>query len=240
MSPSLLSPFSVTVVTLFPQMFPGPLGAALLGEALDRGLWQLNTVNIRDFASDAYRSVDDEAFGGGPGMVLRPDVVGSALDEALSGLETPRVICLTPRGVPLQQEHLQTWAQERRPLVFLCGRYEGIDQRVSDFFGCDEISLGDFVLMGGEVAAMVAIEGCVRLLEGVLGNQSSLASESFACPLLEYPQYTRPRLWRGWEVPPILLSGHHAKIHAWRQEEAEILTQKRRPDLWARFQKEKS
>lgn len=217
-------------------MFPGPLDEALLGEARKRGLWSLQIVNMRDFAQDAYRSVDDEAFGGGPGMVLRPDVVGAAVEATLSELSHPRLVSLTPRGTLLQQHHLQTWAQEERPLVFLCGRYEGIDQRISDHFGCEEISLGDFILMGGEVAAMVAIEGSVRLLKGVLGNQDSLEQESFTSDLLEYPHYTRPRVWREHAVPEVLLSGHHARIRDWREKEAEKITRTRRPDLWTRFQ----
>ncbi len=228
------APFSVTVLTLFPQMFPGPLGEALLGEGLRSGLWTLNPVNIRNFAFDKYQSVDAEGFGGGPGMVLRPDVLGEALDHTLKDLDTPRLVFPSPRGAPLTQSHLVTWSTDRRPLVFLCGRYEGVDERILETYQPEEISLGDFILMGGEVAAMAAIEGCVRLLGGVVGNRESLVHESFTDDLLEYPHYTRPRIWRGQEVPSVLLSGHHAQIAAWRQRESENLTKERRPDLWTR------
>ncbi len=227
-------PLSITVLTLFPQMFPGPLEHALLGEALEKGLWTLEVISIRDFAKDRHQSVDDQVFGGGPGMVLRPDVLGDALEATVRSLTHPRLLSLSPRGTPLPHQHLETWAFEKRPLVFVCGRYEGIDQRVIDTFQMEEISLGDFILMGGEIAAMTAIEGCVRLIPGVLGNQASLETESFSNNLLECPHYTRPRVWKGQSVPPVLLSGHHGKIASWRKEESLRITQERRPDLWTR------
>ena len=231
-SPLPMVPLSITVLSLFPGMFPGPLAEGLVGQALGRGVWTLRTLDIRSFAPDPHGSVDAPCFGGGPGMLLRADVVGRACDGALEGLVAPRLLSFTPRGTPLRLEHLQTWAQEKRPLVLLCGRYEGVDQRVVDHYGFEEISLGDFVLMGGELPAMVVIEGCVRLLEGVLGNQGSTSVESFAHGLLEYPQYTRPRVWQDREVPGVLLSGNHSAIEKWRQEASEKITQLRRPDLW--------
>jgi len=224
-------PWDVRVLTLFPEMFPGPLGESLAGKALADGVWSLGTVNIRDFAVDSYGTVDDSPFGGGPGMVMRPDVVHAAL-EAAAGAPGP-VIYLTPRGRPLDQATVRGLAAGPGMTV-LCGRYEGVDQRVLEAHDMVEISLGDFVLSGGEPAAIALIDACVRLLPGVMGDENSLDEESFQSGLLEYPHYTRPAEWLGRKVPDVLLSGHHEKIRAWRREQAERVTRERRPDLWAR------
>ena len=227
------------VVTLFPEMFPGPLGASLSGRALEDGIWSLDTVNIRDFATDRHHTVDDEPFGGGPGMVMRPDIVDSALASAANLVDgVAPIIYLSPRGRPLDQQRVRDLA-DGQGAVLLCGRYEGIDQRVVDAWDVEEISLGDFVLSGGETAALALLDAVVRLLPGVVGTAQSLAEESFEQDLLEYPHYTRPAIWRdrqGGEnaVPEVLSSGHHGKIAAWRREQAEEITRARRPDLWAR------
>jgi len=219
-----------SVLTLFPEMFPGPLGHSLAGRALADGTWALGTVNIRDFATDRHRSVDDTPFGGGAGMVMRPDVVDAALASVADGRP---LVYLTPRGRPFRQEDAKRLAAAPG-VVLLCGRYEGVDQRVVEARGCEEVSVGDYVLSGGELAAMVALDAVVRLLPGVMGAPSSADEESFAEPLLEYPHYTRPAEWQGRRVPDVLLSGHHAAIAAWRRAEAERITRARRPDLWAR------
>ena len=219
------------ILTIFPEMFPGPLGESLAGKAMDDGLWSLATVNIRDFATDRHGTVDEPPFGGGPGMVMRPDVVHAAL-ESVASAPGP-VVYLTPRGKPLDQETVGGLAREDGMTV-LCGRYEGIDERVLELHDMMEISLGDFVLSGGEPAAIAMIDACVRLLPGVMGDESSLEEESFQSGLLEYPHYTRPAEWQGRRVPDVLLSGHHANIRAWRREQAERVTRKRRPDLWDR------
>ena len=224
--------WTATVLTLFPEMFPGPLGHSIAGKALEDGVWALETVDFRDFASDKHRTVDDAPFGGGPSMVLRPDVVDAALG-ATAGTGGP-VIYLSPKGRLLDQARVREIAQA--PVVtLLCGRYEGVDERVIEARGLEEVSLGDFVLSGGEPAAIALIDACVRLLPGVLGNVESLVEESFERGLLEYPHYTRPQDWRGRKVPETLLSGHHEKIRAWRLAEAEKITRERRPDLWARY-----
>ncbi len=229
-----------TALTIFPDAFPGPLGLSLSGQALERGLWRLETVDIRDFARNKHRSVDDAPFGGGPGMVLRPDVVDAAiasvLDEpAAGGAAAGPLIHLSPRGAPLTQARVRQLA-EGPGVTLLCGRFEGVDQRVLDARSVEEISLGDYVLSGGELAAMVLLDACVRLLPGVIGEQESLEEESFEAGLLEYPHYTRPQEWQGRAVPEVLLSGHHARIRDWRRQQSESLTQARRPDLWRRFQ----
>ena len=233
--------WTATVLTLFPEMFPGPLAVSLAGKALANGLWALKTLDIRDFARDKHRSVDDAPFGGGAGMVLRPDVVDAALAAAADqpGDRTPAVY-LTPRGRLLEQSMIKAWAAGPG-VTLLCGRYEGIDQRVVEARALEEVSLGDFVLSGGEPAALAAIDACVRLLPGVTGDAASLAEESFEAGLLEYPHYTRPAEWQdsgGVErrVPEVLLSGDHARVRAWRHGQAEAATRARRPDLWARHQ----
>lgn len=228
------TPWKAKVLTLFPEMFPGPLGLSLAGQGLEAGAWELETVDIRDFAADKHRTVDDPPFGGGPGMVMRPDVVSDAIDGAAGADPSLALIYLTPRGRPLTQARVGELA--RGPgMVLLCGRYEGLDERVLDAHGLDEISLGDFVLSGGEAAAIAVIDACVRLLPGVVGAPESLIDESFEKGLLEYPQYTRPREWRGRTVPEVLVSGDHEKVKAWRREQAEDITRERRPDLWARY-----
>ena len=237
--PRTSPPWHGVVVTLFPGMFPGPLGESLSGRALAGGAWRLDTVNIRDFATDRHSSVDDEPFGGGPGMVMRPDIVDSALDSAANLVDgVAPIIYLSPRGRPLDQKRVRDLA-DGTGAVLLCGRYEGIDQRVLDAWKVEEVSLGDFVLSGGETAALALLDAVVRLLPGVVGAAESLSEESFEQDLLEYPHYTRPAIWRDREggehsVPEILTSGHHGNIAAWRREQAEAITQARRPDLWAK------
>ncbi|MGE5269590.1 MAG: tRNA (guanosine(37)-N1)-methyltransferase TrmD [Thiohalocapsa sp.] len=219
-----------TVLTIFPEMLPGPLAHSLAGKALQAGIWRLETVDIRDFARDKHRSVDDAPFGGGPGMVMRPDV----LDMAIVGAGgTGPLILLSPRGRPLDQARLRGLASGSG-VRLICGRFEGVDERVIEARDIEELSLGDFVLSGGEPAAIALIDGVVRLLPGVVGCAAALAEESFAEGLLEYPHYTRPQLWQGKAVPEVLVSGDHARIGAWRRAEAERLTRERRPDLWRR------
>jgi tRNA (guanine37-N1)-methyltransferase len=220
-----------TVLTLFPEMFPGPLGISLAGKALASGVWALEARDIRDSATDRHRSVDDTPAGGGPGMVLRADVLAAAIDAAETGPERPRLL-MSPRGRPLTQSTVQELAAGPGPLI-VCGRFVGVDQRVIEARHLKEISIGDYVLAGGEIAAMALIEACVRLLPGVMGKPASGVEESFSDGLLEYPQYTRPQEFEGRPIPEILLSGDHARVTAWRQAEAEALTRARRPDLWA-------
>ena len=218
-----------SVLTLFPEMFPGPLGQSLAGRALQAGLWRLDAHDIRASATDRHRTVDDTPFGGGPGMVMRPDVVSAALARVADGRP---VVYLTPRGRRLTQADVQGFAAGPG-VVLLCGRYEGVDQRAIEAAGAQEISVGDYVLSGGELPAMVLLDAAVRLLPGVMGAADSATEESFANGLLEYPHYTRPAEWCGRAVPPVLLSGDHAAIAAWRRAEAEAVTRQRRPDLWA-------
>jgi len=231
-------PWTARVLTVFPEMFPGPLGLSLAGKALERALWALDVLDIRDFARDKHRSVDDTPFGGGAGMVLRPDVVDAALAEAeaRSGGGAP-IIYLSPRGRLLDQALVRELAAGPGA-VLLCGRYEGVDQRVLEAREVVEVSIGDYVLSGGEPAAQVLIDAVVRLLPGVVGNEASPGEESFERGLLEYPHYTRPAEWQGRAVPEPLLSGHHANIRRWRLEQAEEITRQRRPDLWARYRRE--
>ncbi len=227
-----MSGFRATILTLFPEMFPGTLGQSLAGRALERGIWSIEARDIRDAATDKHRSVDDTPFGGGAGMVLRPDVV----DAAIGGVADGRpLVALTPRGRPFAQSDARRFA-EGAGVILLCGRYEGIDQRVIEARGAEEISIGDYVLSGGELAAMVLLDACVRLLPGVMGAAASADEESFSAGLLEYPHYTRPADWCGREVPDVLLSGNHAAIAAWRRAQAEEITRARRPDLWAAHQ----
>lgn len=224
--------WTAKVLTLFPEMFPGPLAHSLAGKALSQGIWGLETVDIRDFADNKHRSVDDSPFGGGASMVMCPDVVDAALKAAAD--DRGPVIYLSAKGRPFDQAKARELA--RAPVVtLLCGRYEGIDERVIEANALDEISIGDYVLSGGEPAAAVIIDACVRLLPGVVGNAESLVEESFERGLLEYPHYTRPPMWRGRKVPEVLLSGHHENIRAWRLAQAEKTTRERRPDLWARY-----
>lgn len=233
-------PWTARVLTLFPDMFPGPLGCGLAGKGLADGIWRLESVDIREFARDKHRSVDAEPFGGGPGMVLRPDVVDAAIDAVLAPPQeagAPGVgplIYLSPRGAVLDQARVRDLAAGPG-VALLCGRFEGVDQRLLEARGVEEVSLGDFVLSGGEPAALALIDACVRLLPGIIGAPESLTEESFERGLLEYPHYTRPRMWQGRAVPEVLLSGHHEDIRAWRLAEAEKVTRERRPDLWDRY-----
>jgi tRNA (guanine37-N1)-methyltransferase len=220
-------------VTLFPELFPGPLGASLVGDALKRGVWSLDTVALRDFGLGRHRQVDDTPAGGGAGMVLRADVVATALDAARAKAPDAPELYLSPRGEPLTQALVRDLAAAPG-VILLAGRFEGLDQRVIEARALREVSIGDYVLSGGELAAMVLIDAVVRLLPGVLGTAASLAEESFEAGLLEYPHYTRPREWEGRAIPDILLSGDHKRIAEWRRAEAERLTRERRPDLWAR------
>jgi len=222
-----------TVLTLFPEMFPGPLGVSLAGKALASGLWALEARDIRDSATDRHRSVDDTPAGGGPGMVLRADVLAAAIDAAEVAPNRPRLL-MSPRGRPLTQSQVVELATGPGPLI-VCGRFEGVDQRVIDARRLEEVSIGDYVLSGGEIAAMALIDACVRLLPGVMGKEASGTEESFSDGLLEYPQYTRPQLFEGVPIPEILTSGDHAKVAAWRRAESEALTAARRPDLWAQI-----
>ncbi|HML13102.1 MAG TPA: tRNA (guanosine(37)-N1)-methyltransferase TrmD [Xanthobacteraceae bacterium] len=218
-----------SVLTIFPEMFPGPLGLSLAGKALANGVWSLEAIDIRDFATDRHRSVDDTPAGGGPGMVMKADVLARAIDAAGNGRER---LLMSPRGTPLTQARVATLAAGPGAVV-VCGRFEGVDERVIEARGLEEISVGDYVLSGGEIAAMALIDACVRLLPGVMGAPASTGEESFAAGLLEYPQYTRPPLFEGRPIPPVLLSGDHGKVAAFRRAEAERLTRERRPDLWA-------
>jgi len=221
-----------SVLTIFPEMFPGPLAFSLAGKALGAGIWSLDTHDIRGHATDKHRSVDDTPAGGGPGMVMRADVIARALDAAAPAPDTRPRLLMSARGTPLTQERVEAFARSNG-VVLICGRFEGVDERVIESRNIEEISVGDYVLSGGELAAFVLLDACVRLLPGVMGKQASAEEESFAQGLLEYPQYTRPQLWEGRTIPEILTSGDHAKIAAWRREQAERLTRERRPDLWA-------
>ena len=229
--------WQATVLTIFPEMFPGALGLSLAGKALGEGKWALATINIRDFATDKHRSVDDTPAGGGAGMVMRADIAAAAIDagRARMPVKAP-TIYLSPRGALLTQARLRELAAGPGMLLF-CGRFEGVDQRALDAREVEEISIGDYVLSGGEPAAQVLIDACVRLLPGVAGNEVSLAEESFASGLLEYPHYTRPRNFEGRTIPDVLLSGDHEKIAKWRREQAEKITKERRADLWKKWEK---
>ena len=222
--------FSADVVTLFPELFPGPLGASILGRGLADSLWSLKATQLRDFATDRHRTVDDTPSGGGAGMVLKPDILARAIDQVSpEGDPRPRLL-MSPRGRPLDQARVRQLAAGPG-VVIVCGRFEGVDQRIIEARGLEEVSIGDYVLAGGEVAAMVVLEAIVRLLPGVLGAAESQVEESFESGLLEYPQYTRPQLFEGREIPAVLTSGDHGKVAAWRRDEAEKLTRERRPDL---------
>ena len=242
-------PWSATVLTLFPEIFPGPLGCSLAGKALQEGIWSLNVVQIRDFATDKHRSVDDACFGGGAGMLLRPNIVDAALHMAMKSFVGPiagerypsaqvrPLIYLTPRGKPLTQAMVRHYSAADG-IILLCGHYEGIDERVIEHWEMEEVSLGDYILSGGEIASLTLLDACIRLLPGVIGKTDSLHNESFELGLLEYPQYTRPQVWKDKAVPEVLLSGNHEKIASWRLREAEKITQIRRPELWAQYQEQ--
>lgn len=232
--------WQASICTLYPDMFPGTLGQSLAGRALDKGLWSLETIQMRDFATDKHRTVDDTPAGGGAGMVLRADIVAAAIDHASANEPTtadakrPRLL-MSPRGKPLTQERVRTLA-EGPGVIIVCGRFEGIDQRVIDDRALEEVSIGDYILSGGEIAAQVLMDACIRLLPGVMGKVASGEDESFESGLLEYPHYTRPAIWEGHETPEVLLSGHHGHIADWRREQARALTKTRRPDLYATYQ----
>ena len=236
--PRVRGAWCARIITLFPEAFPGILGLSLTGKALSEGLWSLQTIDLRLFGEGRHRNVDDNPAGGGAGMVLRADVVAKALDEAAPGTSEDRgrwpVVYLSPRGRPFDQATARRLAAAEG-ITLLCGRFEGVDQRVLDHYAIEEISLGDFVLTGGEIAAQALIDATVRLLPGVLGNASSTDEESFSSGLLEYPQYTRPQIWQGREIPAVLTSGHHGDIARWRKEQSERVTQERRPDIWAAY-----
>jgi tRNA (guanine37-N1)-methyltransferase len=236
--PDLQNVWKAKIITLFPDAFPGILGESLTGKALQEGLWQLETLDLRMFGEGKHKNVDDTPAGGGAGMVLRADVVGQALTQAARG--TPNdpakwpVVYMSPRGKPLTQAMAQSFAQADG-MTILCGRFEGVDERVIEHFNIQEVSIGDFILTGGEIAAQALIDSTVRLIPRVLGNQASTEEESFSDFLLEHPQYTKPAVWEGREIPEILLSGHHGKIANWRRVMAERLTKERRPDLWRAY-----
>lgn len=236
--PEVAGAWEARVITLFPEAFPGTLGVSLTGTALRDGLWRLSPIDLRPFGEGRHRNVDDTPAGGGAGMVLRADVVDKALHAAARGTPADRdvwpVVYLSPRGRPFDQETARRWSRARG-LTLLCGRFEGVDQRVLDAHEVEEVSLGDFVLTGGEIAAQALIDATVRLIPRVLGNRSSTEEESFSEPLLEHPQYTRPARWSGRDIPDILLSGHHGHIADWRRAQAERLTKERRPDLWRAY-----
>jgi tRNA (guanine37-N1)-methyltransferase len=229
-------PWRATVLTIFPEMFPGPLGLSLAGKALAAGVWSLDARDIRAHAENRHDKVDDTPAGGGPGLVMKPDVLARAID-AVPADGRPRLL-MSPRGAPLTQGRVAELARGAG-VVLVCGRYEGIDERVIASRGLEEISVGDYVLSGGEIAAFALLDACVRLIPGVMGKEASGAEESFADGLLEYPQYTRPAVFEGAPIPEVLTGGDHARVKAWRRAEAERLTRERRPDLWAAYQKRK-
>ncbi|SHG88366.1 tRNA (guanosine(37)-N1)-methyltransferase TrmD [Cognatishimia maritima] len=234
-NPTLANAWTARIITLFPQAFPGVLGESLTGKALKDGKWQIETTDLRVFGDGKHRNVDDTPAGGGAGMVLRPDVLGKAIDHTLRGVRgTVPLVYLSPRGAPFTQAMARQWSQ-CDGVTLLCGRFEGVDQRVLDHYNIQEVSLGDFVLTGGEIAAQAMIDATVRLLPSVLGNADSIEDESHSNGLLEHPQYTRPTEWMGREIPEVLMSGHHGKVAAWRQEQSEALTKARRPDMWEKW-----
>ncbi len=230
-----LIPWCAHVLTLFPDMFPGPLAYSVIGRGLSHKLWRLNAINIRDFSKDKHGRVDDTPFGGGPGMVLQPQPINDAVESVVRhAVEKPHLIYMTPRGEPLNQ-HKVLSLSKKKEIIILCGHYEGVDQRVLDTWDFEEISIGDYILCGGETAAMVLLEAVVRLLPGIVGAPESLVDESFKAGLLEYPHYTRPQVWEGQHVPEVLTSGNHRNIEIWRKGQAEIITEHRRPDLWKSY-----
>ncbi len=239
MNKKYTEPWQARVLTLFPDMFPGPLGVSLAGRALENGVWSIDATNLRDFATDKHRSVDDAPAGGGPGMVMRADIVAAGIDDASARLPGAPVIYLTPRGTPLTQARVHDLATGAGAIL-LCGRFEGLDERVIEARKIEEISVGDYVLAGGEVAAFALLEAVIRLLPGVMGSAQSGHDESFEAGLLEYPHYTRPREFEGRAIPEVLTSGDHGKVAAWRKAKAEEATRLRRPDLWDAYKARKN
>ena len=233
-TPDIVGVWKAKVITLFPDTFPGVLGASLTGKALQEGLWQLETIDLREFGIGKHRKVDDTPAGGGPGLVMKPDVVGAAIDKAQADAPRNRnawpIVYMSPRGAPFTQAHAERFANAQG-MTILCGRFEGVDERVLEEYGIEEICVGDAVLTGGEIPAQLVIDATTRLLPNVLGNEASTEDESFQNGLLEHPQYTQPREWRGREIPEVLLSGNHGAVDKWRHEQAEKLTTERRPDL---------
>lgn len=242
-TPDIQGAWKVKIITLFPELFPGVLGGSLTGKALKEGLWNLETIELRRFGIGKHKDVDSPPAGGGAGMVMKADVVGAALEDARRGTPVDPnawpVIYLSPRGKPLTQEMAHGFARAQG-MTLLCGRFEGVDERVLEEYNVQEVSIGDFVLTGGEIAAQALIDATVRLLPNVLGNDQSAVDESFSDGLLEHPQYTKPAEWRGRKIPDVLLSGHHGNVDAWRHEQSEKITQERRPDLWDAYQGKKS
>jgi len=228
--------FVATVFTLYPDLFPGPFSEGLYGKALDKKIWDLQKVNIRDYASDKHKTVDDTSYGGGSGMLIKPDVIARALDKNTKKGE--KIIFLTPRGKVFNHECAKKFSQEKI-INIICGHFEGIDQRVIDSRNIEEISIGDFILSGGETASYVFLDAILRLIPGVIGNENSITEESFGNDLLEYPQYTKPQIWEEKSVPDVLLSGDHAKIKDWRLSQSEAITRDRRPDLWQKYNNKK-
>ena len=222
------------IFTLYPEFFPGPLGKGLYGKALDKKIWKLETVNIRDYTNDKHKTVDDTTYGGGSGMLIKPDVLANSLDKNLKSKE--RIIYLSPKGKLFNQKFAKELSKEKTVNI-ICGHFEGIDQRVIEARNIEELSIGDFVLSGGESAAFVMLDAIIRILPGVLGNEKSIQDESFENGLLEYPQYTKPQIWEKKTVPDVLLSGDHAKIKDWRLSQSEAITRDRRPDLWQKYKK---
>ena len=232
-TPDLAGAWTAQIITLFPQAFPGVLGESLMGKALKDGLWQLQTFDLRDYGIGKHKNVDYTPAGGGAGMVLRADVLEAAINDARAGAKgVMPILYLSPRGKPMDQEMMCGLAANTDGVTLLCGRFEGVDERILEHFGIQEVSLGDFVMTGGELAAQALIDATVRLLPGVLGNADSAIEESFSNGLLEHPQYTKPAQWQDHEIPDVLLSGNHKKIAAWRQDQSEEITKARRPDLW--------
>lgn len=226
--------FAATILTLYPEMFPGPLGHSIAGRARDEGAWALETLQIRDFATDRHHTVDDTPAGGGAGMVMKADVLGAAIDAALERQPDAPVLAMSPRGAPLTQRRVRNLSAGPG-VTILCGRFEGFDERIFDARPVEEVSVGDYVLSGGEIGALALLDACIRLLPGVMGAASSGDEESFEQGLLEYPHYTRPKEWEGRIIPEVLRSGDHAKIASWRKRQAEAVTRSRRPDLWERY-----
>ncbi|MDR1391305.1 MAG: tRNA (guanosine(37)-N1)-methyltransferase TrmD [Holosporales bacterium] len=229
----------ITVVTIFPEMFPGPLSHSLIGKGIGR-IWNLKIVDIRNFAEDKRNTVDDTPYGGGPGMVMKPDVVHEAMNHALSFYKNkPEIVFMTPRGGVFSNKMAKDFSKNHEGMIILCGRYEGVDQRVIDYwkkkYEMKEVSIGDYVLFGGEIPAMVVVDTCLRFSSGIMNNIESTVEESFSIDLLEYPQYTKPMTWNGYDVPSVLLSGNHGKIASWKLEQSKQVTRDVRPDLWARF-----
>lgn len=240
--PPLKNAWVAKVITLFPEVFPGVLGASLTGKALDKGLWRLEPVDLRTFGEGKHRNVDDTPSGGGAGMVIRADILSRAIRFAQRGTPQDRarwpLVYLSPRGKPFDQATARRWA-ETDGLTMIAGRFEGVDQRVIDHYEIEEVSLGDFVMTGGEIAAQAMLDATIRLRPGILGNDESAVDESFAEGLLEHPQYTRPQIWEGHEIPEVLTSGDHGKVAKWRRQQSETLTKERRPDLWETFENQK-